>query len=234
MKKLVLGIVVAMLAALGTVVGTATSASAHTSTFSADCNGVVLHAQSYDGSKANKWSVTIGGSTQSGTFGATYDNTFPVPQAGATTSWSAVIEAYDGNYKFTDSGSVGPCGTPPPTDACPNVPGTQPPGTNCNPPQPEPVKHKVRGAVQKIDKCGTKSDLFKLKTVRGGEYLVKGKVRVEGKWLRANASRVNVYFKASNKHYKVVGQTHWHLKFSQKGCATPPTNPPHTGARTVA
>lgn len=92
----------------------------------------------------------------------------------------------------------------------------------------------VRGAVSKIDKCRTSGDLFKLKSVKGGEYVVNGKVRQEGVWLRANGSRVNVYFKASSNKYKVVGQTHWHLTFTNKACATPPTEPPHTGARTVA
>lgn len=89
------------------------SASAHTPSVSASCSGVQLSASSYDGSKENRWSVTIGGVTTSGTFGSSLNKTIPVPQGGATTSWSGTVEASDGSYHSTKSGSVGPCGTVP-------------------------------------------------------------------------------------------------------------------------
>jgi hypothetical protein len=72
--------------------------------------------------------------TQGGTFGSSFDQTFPVPQDGATTTWSAFVEAADGSYHGEDAGSVGPCGTPPPVDVCPDLPGAQPAGTECTPP----------------------------------------------------------------------------------------------------
>ncbi|WP_296602529.1 hypothetical protein [Nocardioides sp.] len=107
-------------------------ASAHTPAISADCSGVHVGATAYDAGMANRWSVTIGGVTQSGTFGSSLNQTFPVPQDGATTAWSAYVEAADGSYHGERSGSVGPCGTP--SDACVDLPGNQPVGTPCTPP----------------------------------------------------------------------------------------------------
>ncbi|WP_343911217.1 hypothetical protein, partial [Nocardioides aquiterrae] len=107
-------------------------ASAHTPMFSADCGGVRVSATAYDSDQANRWSVTIGGVTETGTFGSSFDRTFPVPQEGATTSWSAFVEAQDGSYHGERAGSVGPCGTP--VDDCADLPGNQPVGTPCAPP----------------------------------------------------------------------------------------------------
>lgn len=92
----------------------ATPASAHTPKITASCTGVVLDANSYEGNKANKWEVTIGDNTQTGTFGANLNQTFPVPQDGKTTTWSAKIEAYNGSYSTgLKTGTVGPCGDKP-------------------------------------------------------------------------------------------------------------------------
>lgn len=115
----------------------ASPASAQTPVFSADCAGVHVKATAHDAGQQNQWSVTIDGVTQSGTFGASFDQTFAVPQNGATTSWSASVVGFDGNYQGQDSGTVGPCGTvtpPPPTDVCVDLPGDQPAGTSCTPP----------------------------------------------------------------------------------------------------
>lgn len=81
MKRIALAFAALLLAVTGLAL-VAGPASAHTANFGADCNGVVLHAESYDGAQANQWTVTIAGKTQSGTFGATYDHTFAVPQDG--------------------------------------------------------------------------------------------------------------------------------------------------------
>lgn len=112
MKRFII-VALATILAVGGVSLVASPASAHTPNITASCSGVHLTATAYDGSKANKWSVTIGGDSQNGTFGATLDKTFAVPQGGATTSWSATIQAFDGSYKTTQSGSVGPCGSLP-------------------------------------------------------------------------------------------------------------------------
>jgi len=130
MKKAILALAALLLACLGLAV-TATAASAHTPGISADCSGVHLSASSYEAG-ANTWTATIGGTTQSGTFDDSFSQTFPLPQAGATTSWSARIAAYDGTYDSgVQSGVVGPCGQ---SDACPTLPGDQAAGTQCTPP----------------------------------------------------------------------------------------------------
>lgn len=89
------------------------SASAHTPSVSASCAGVQLRATAYDADEANRWTATVGGVTTSGTFGESLSRTIPVAQGGATTTWSAVIEASDGSYRAARSGTVGPCGKPP-------------------------------------------------------------------------------------------------------------------------
>lgn len=92
---------------------------------------------------------------------------------------------------------------------------------------------KVRGGVAKIDKCRTSGDYLKLVRADGGKYLVNGKVRHEGVWLKAGARVLNIKLIAA-KNYKVVGKDTWRLVFTNAACPTPPSNPPHTGARTVA
>jgi len=89
------------------------SASAHTPAVSASCSGVQLSGTNYDASKANQWSATVNGVTTTGTFGASLSKTIPVPQDGASSTWSATVQAADGSYKSTNSGTVGPCGKPP-------------------------------------------------------------------------------------------------------------------------
>jgi hypothetical protein len=132
---------------MGAAVLVASPATAHTPNISADCGGVHVRATAYDAGLANHWSVTIDGVTQSGTFGASVDQTFPVPQNGTTTPWSAFVEAADGSYHGSDSGTVGPCGTPP-ADACADLPGPQPTGTPCTPPP-----DVQRTAHQALDGC---------------------------------------------------------------------------------
>ncbi len=136
------------IAALGMTWLGASPASAHTPAISADCSGVHVQATAYDAGQQNQWSVTIGGATQSGTFGASFDQTFPVPQDGAITSWSGAVAAQDGSYPGQGSGSVGPCGTPPPTDECVDLPGDQPAGTSCTPPP-----DVVRADSKSLDGC---------------------------------------------------------------------------------
>lgn len=109
--SIVLGMLLAILG-LGAIMTPATSAveQRHESTFTASCIGIGLHAESYDGSVDNVWSITRNGVTKTGTFGDSFDRTFKVRQNGETTEWSAFIEAADGSYHFEDSGSIGPCG----------------------------------------------------------------------------------------------------------------------------
>lgn len=139
-------VVTASVISAGTSLLVMSPASAHTPAISADCNGVHVGATAYDAGMANRWSVTIGGVTQTGTFGASLDQTFPVPQNGATTPWSAYVEAADGSYHGERSGTVGPCGTP--TDVCLDLPGSQPVGTACTPPP-----DVTRADAQALEDC---------------------------------------------------------------------------------
>jgi hypothetical protein len=125
------------------LVGLATGASAHTPSITADCSGVSLKATAYDGGQQNQWSVTIDGSTTSGTFGAGFEQTFAVPQD-REFSWSARIAAHDGAHEGVRSGSLGPCVTPteepttePPTEEPTTEPPTEEPTTE--PPTEEPT-----------------------------------------------------------------------------------------------
>jgi hypothetical protein len=131
--KIIAALAAPVLALGGSVLATS-PASAHTPGISADCNGVHVGATAYDSSMQNRWSVTIAGVTRSGTFGSSFDQTFPVPQDGTTVAWSAYVEAEDGSYHGDGSGTVGPCGTPPVVDVCDDLPGAQPEGTACTPP----------------------------------------------------------------------------------------------------
>lgn len=112
MKRIAMAIAGVLIAGAA-VMAAPVAANAHTPSISASCSGVILKATAYDGKKNNRWSVTINGVRQSGEFGASYSNTFPVPQDGAVTTWSASIAAFDGSYKQEKSGTVGPCGTVP-------------------------------------------------------------------------------------------------------------------------
>lgn len=120
------------------VVGVATPAQAHAANGGASCSGAVLEAGSYDGAQANRYTLTVDDDTVTGTFGESVRETVAVPQDGAVHTWSYTVEAFDGSYQFADSGQVGPCGTPPVVDTCPDLTGDQPEGTACIAP-PEDV-----------------------------------------------------------------------------------------------
>lgn len=116
------------------VLSFATPAQAHDAAGSASCDGAVLDADSYDGSMANTYSLTVDQDTRTGTFGASVHATVPVPQDGAVHNWSYTVQAADGAYHFADAGQVGPCGTPPVVDVCADLDGDQPVGTMCTAP----------------------------------------------------------------------------------------------------
>lgn len=110
LRRKLIGLAVAVLASTAIVGGTAAMANGQEPGVSASCSGVHLTGSGYDGNQANKYIVTIGVNTAIGTFGASLDKTFPVPQGGASTTWSGTVEAYNGEYKSSQSGTVGPCG----------------------------------------------------------------------------------------------------------------------------
>lgn len=137
MKKFIVALALMVSAPLGGQVLLASPASAHTAEVTADCDGVRVHGENYDGSADNRWSVTIDGETTTGTFGDSVDKVLPVPQGGATTDWSGFVEAEDGSYHFDGSGTVGPCG--------------------------EANKADAGAGIRKIDACGYKRDAVMLK-----------------------------------------------------------------------
>lgn len=97
------------------VFGVAAPAQAHTPAITVTCDGVVLHATNYDPNALNKWTVSLDGVVQSGTFGASLDKVIPVPQDGKTTTVGAQITDVNETpaYSQAFAGPVGPCGTPP-------------------------------------------------------------------------------------------------------------------------
>jgi hypothetical protein len=92
----------------------------------------------------------------------------------------------------------------------------------------------IRGGYDKVDKCGTSGDLLRLDIAYGGEYVVDGKVRAEGKWFRAPDRSVNITLRATRPDVKIDGRAYWHVTFDSRACPTNPGPSPHTGARQVA
>lgn len=142
--------------ALGVVGLSALPASAHTPSITASCEkGVTAKATAYDGKRENRWTITVGGVTESGTFGASLNKTIPVPQDSAVTSWSATIEAHDGGYRQSLSGTVGPCGVK--TVTAPTIEVTPPtclePGgipITANPPAQNPNGYELPGQGARV------------------------------------------------------------------------------------
>ena len=89
---------------------------------------------------------------------------------------------------------------------------------------------RVKGAVREIDKCGRAADAFMAKRVRGVTYRVKGAAIREGVWLKARTRTVKVQAVPSSSRFRMVGETVWTLRFTNKRCAAPPQVLPATGA----
>lgn len=111
-KKIVAACTAATVGVLTSVVLIASPAAAHTPEVTASCaKGVVVKGTSYDASKANRWGITINGTEETGTFGASVNKSKALPGDGATSTWSAFVEAEDGSYRKADSGTL-TCGVP--------------------------------------------------------------------------------------------------------------------------
>jgi hypothetical protein len=111
------------------------------------------------------------------------------------------------------------------------MPGTQPPGTTCTTPTPTPTPEptKVKGAVKKLDKCES-NNFFKVKKVKGGHYVYKGKTIREGVWLKAKGMVVKIKFKADSSKYTAVGTKLFVVKYPNNASCSPIVDePPHTG-----
>lgn len=88
----------------------------------------------------------------------------------------------------------------------------------------------VRAGVQKIDKCGRQSDMYKVARRAGVVYKVNGKVVRQGTWLRAKTPKVTVRAEVAGSSYTLVGKQVWRLSFTTKACAKAPEVAPATGA----
>ncbi|WP_090971363.1 hypothetical protein [Nocardioides exalbidus] len=169
-----------------------------------------------------------------------------------TGPWSSVVNP-DGSLTVTaGTGYQFPGGAtsftlPVPTDSnvpCPSTPPTEPPTTppTTTPPTeqppvvqtpPEVLPAQVRvvqGAAKKIDKCGTRSDLFKVAKRTGVIYKANGRVVQKGVWIKAKSRTVVIKAIAADQGFRLKGQQMWKMTFTTKACAQAPQVAPPTGA----
>lgn len=128
---------------------------------------------------------------------------------------------------------------PKPTDsnvACPTPPTTPPTPPVVTPPvvtPPEVLPAEVRvvkAGARHIDKCGTRSDLYKVAKRAGVVYKSNGKVLRQGVWLKAKGRSVTVRAAAADATYLLRGKQVWRMTFTAKACAQAPEVAPNTGA----
>lgn len=149
----------------------------------------------------------------------------------------------DGSLTITaNSGYTFPDGQrsltyPKPTDsnvACPTPPVVTPPVVTppvVTPPEVLPAQVLVvKAGARSIDKCGSRSDLFKVTKRNGVIYTAKGKVLRQGVWLKARTRTVTVRATAADATYRLKGKSVWRLSFTRKVCVAAPEVAPNTGA----
>ncbi|MCY4727261.1 hypothetical protein NYO98_13315 [Nocardioides sp. STR2] len=136
----------------------------------------------------------------------------------------------------TDSNE--PCPTPPvvpPAPPVPPVPPVEPPVATppvLAPPEVLPAEARVVSArARKIDKCGTRGDVYKVVKRSGVVYTSKGKVLRQGVWLKAGAARITVRAHATDASYRLEGKRQWRMTFRTRPCAQAPEVAPSTGQR---
>lgn len=122
---------------------------------------------------------------------------------------------------------------PAPVDSeqpCPTPPVVAPPVVA--PPEVLPAEARVVSArARKIDKCGTRGDVYKVVKRSGVVYTSKGKVLRQGVWLKAGAKRVTVRAHAADASYRLQGKQSWKMSFRTRPCASAPEVAPSTGSR---
>jgi hypothetical protein len=165
-----------------------------------------------------------------------------------TGPWTSVTNP-DGSVTVTvNPGNQFPGGQtsvtfPAPTDSnepCPTPPVVTPPVVTppvvtppvVTPPEVLPAEARVVSArARKIDKCGTRGDVYKVVKRSGVVYTSKGKVLRQGVWLKAGAKRVTVRAHAADASYRLQGKQVWKMTFRTRPCASAPEVAPSTGAR---
>jgi hypothetical protein len=145
----VIRLAVLLLITIGLVAATGSAASAHTNSVSATCAKLSVNLSNYQSSGGqNHVTVTVDGAQKADTaFGSSYSQLFPFADETVAHSWTVKVTAWDDpdaqkGWTFTKSGTSVPCAPP---DACPDLAGTQPPGTMCTPPHSDYEKREVRG-----------------------------------------------------------------------------------------
>ncbi|CUR61943.1 exported hypothetical protein [metagenome] len=111
-----------------------------------------------------------------------------------------------------------------------------------SPPEVLPAEVRVvKAKAKQIDKCGTRSDLFKVSKRAGVVYTVNGTVLHQGVWLKARTLKhantkgkrpysVTVRAQSADATYRLEGKQVWRLRFSTRPCAKAPEIAPHTGS----
>ncbi|WP_172259801.1 hypothetical protein [Nocardioides sp. zg-1230] len=89
----------------------------------------------------------------------------------------------------------------------------------------------VSARARKIDKCGTRGDVYKVVERSGVVYTSKGKVLRQGVWLKAGGKRVTVRAHAADASYRLQGKQVWKMSFRTRPCASAPEVAPSTGSR---
>ncbi|RYB90508.1 hypothetical protein EUA93_20410 [Nocardioides oleivorans] len=124
-----------------------------------------------------------------------------------------------------------PCPSTPPTTTPPTEqpPVITPPVVQ-TPPEVLPAQVRVvQAAAKKIDKCGTRSDLFKVVKRAGVIYKANGKIVQKGVWIKAKSRTVTIKAIAADQGFRLKGQQTWKMTFTTKACAQAPQVAPATG-----
>ena len=150
------------------------------------------------------------------TVAATPGNQFPGGQTSVT-------------YPAPSDSNV-PCPTPPVEPPVVTPPVVQPPVVT--PPEVLPAEARaVSARARKIDKCGTRGDVYKVVERSGVVYTSKGKTLRQGVWLKARGKRITVRAHAVDASYRLQGKHVWKMSFRTRPCASAPEVAPSTGSR---
>lgn len=171
-----------LLTSLGLVaLGGAGPATAHTPSISATCEKLTVNLTNYQGSGApNTVRVVIDGATRTETsFGSSYAQVFTLGDPATSHTWSVAVTASDDpdgsrGWTISRTGTTTPCAPP---DACPDLPGDQPPGTSCTQPGDEMEVRWLHGAPD----CTTHT-VTSTKQSRSRTYSWNGTSWAPGPW----------------------------------------------------
>ncbi|MBA2954706.1 hypothetical protein GON03_10255 [Nocardioides sp. MAH-18] len=171
-----------LLTTLGLVaLGGAGAASAHTPSISVTCDKLTVSLTNYqDSASPNSVRVVTDGAVRAETpFGSSYAQVFTLGDPTTPHTWSVTVTASDdpdgsNGWTISRSGTTTPCAPP---DACPDLPGDQPPGTSCTQPGDEVEVRWLHGAPD----CTTHT-VTSTKESRSRTYSWNGTSWTPGPW----------------------------------------------------